>query len=309
MKRELAKMSKEHNLAYDPKEKVMWGNYKGYKVAVKEMASNGTYYINIPLNQTEDYDNLELHQFIRLLLKEKNVIKKASYNDYSLKIEMAISQIWKKNSANLADILDRIISFARNYSYFTCCEICGVQSEPSVYIVNGNPMCQCDDCYNNRILRVESKKAKVENKKGNIFTGILGALLGSLLSTALWLAVYKLGSIAAVCGILLAVCVIKGYELFGGKLNKTGIIITLAITIAMVYVSTYFTYGSSVYDYLKTKGNISILDALLITRHLIKQNSEIRATLYQDLIKGYLFSAMGAISVFYSAHQQTLENK
>ena len=41
---------------------------------------------------------------------------------------------------------------------------------------------------------------------------------------------------AAISGVIMAVCALKGYELLGGKLTKKGVIISGVIMIVMTYV-------------------------------------------------------------------------
>ncbi len=303
MKTEMAKVAEQQHLAYDSHEKIMWGNYKGYKIAVIEDAANWSYHFNVPLNSMEDFGSSGLNDFIQLLSDEKKRIKSIYYKDYGLKIEMAMSRKAKSNTENLISLLDRIVDFARNYSYVSCCETCGDQSESSVYAINGNTFCGCNECYNNTISNLEDIKSAAKDKKGNLITGIVGALLGALIGAALWVAVYALGYIAAICGIILAVCIIKGYELFGGKLNKAGIALTVVLTIAMVYVSTYAAYGYTVYDTLKETENIDIFDAIRSVRYFIEDYPDIASSFYKDLVMGYIFTAVGTISTFYSAYQ------
>lgn len=304
MKTELAKVAEQLNMTYTTHEKVMWGNYKGYKVAVKEDTTNWTYYFSIPLKQNEDSLHLGINDFIQSLQEDKKLIKSAYYKDYCLRIEMVMSRIRKKNPENLLNILDKIVYFAQNYSYVTCCENCGTEMDPTVYIINDRPVCACQECYHNTISHLEETKAKIQEKKGNLLTGTVGALLGSLIGAVVWVLVYSLGYVAAICGIAMAVCVIKGFELFGGKLNKVGITVTILITIAMVYISTYFGFSIDVYKYSKDYMNTGFLDVLRFTGKAIKLERDIALAFYESLIKGYVFAAIGAASTFYSAYQQ-----
>ena len=57
-------------------------------------------------------------------------------------------------------------------------------------------------------------------KKENIVGGIVGALLGSLLGMLSVLILSQLGYVAALSGVIMAVCVLEGYEMLGGKLTK-----------------------------------------------------------------------------------------
>ena len=60
--------------------------------------------------------------------------------------------------------------------------------------------------------------------------GVVGALIGSLLGAASIILLSQLGYVAAISGVIMAVCALKGYELLGGKLTKKGVIISAVWT-------------------------------------------------------------------------------
>ena len=59
----------------------------------------------------------------------------------------------------------------------------------------------------------------VVEKKENVITGIVGALIGAAIGGASIVLLTQLGFIASISGLILAVCTLKGYELLGGKLS------------------------------------------------------------------------------------------
>ena len=56
--------------------------------------------------------------------------------------------------------------------------------------------------------------------------GIVGALIGSLIGAVVIVIVGQLGYVAAVSGLVMAICTLKGYEMLGKKLGTPGIIIS-----------------------------------------------------------------------------------
>ncbi len=305
MKTELARVSEQLGLAYDKQVKVMWGPYKGCKTAVNEDLHNQRYYISFPIKASDYTQGNKLDEFIQILLNDKKLIKKAFYEGYCLNLEVYMSRKAKSNQSNIISVLDKVTEFVRDNAYDTCCEICGETAEISVYTVNGKILCACEDCYNKTIDSLDELKETIKRKKGNVITGLVGAFIGSLIGVALWVAIYALGYIATICGIVLGVCIIKGFELFGGKLNLFGIISTIIITIIMVYAATYISYGYSVYDAFKDTDNIDLFTAIRSVKSFLKEYSEIRASFYKDLVTGYIFTAVGTVSTFISAYQNS----
>lgn len=63
-------------------------------------------------------------------------------------------------------------------------------------------------------LQEQNQQAEL-GKKENVVAGVVGALLGSLLGVACIVLLGQLGYVAAVSGIVMAICTMKGYELLG----------------------------------------------------------------------------------------------
>ena len=143
----------------------------------------------------------------------------------------------------------------------------------------------------------------IKKVEDNVLTGTIGAFLGSLIGVALWIGVGLIGYIAAICGIVLAISTIKGYQLFGGKLNKKGIFITILITIVMVFVSQYLSLTLDAYNELKTDYDITIFEALQMMPELLT-DSEISRNFYLNLGLGYVFTIAGSVSVFKNSYKQ-----
>lgn len=60
-------------------------------------------------------------------------------------------------------------------------------------------------------------------KRENIVAGAVGAFLGAMLGGACIVMLGQLGYVAALSGMVMAVCALKGYELLGGRLSVKGV--------------------------------------------------------------------------------------
>lgn len=65
-----------------------------------------------------------------------------------------------------------------------------------------------------------SSAQMMQQKKENAVGGIVGALPGSLVGVLCIILLSQMGYVAAVSGVVMAVGVLKGYELLGGKVSK-----------------------------------------------------------------------------------------
>ena len=78
-------------------------------------------------------------------------------------------------------------------------------------------------------------------RKENIVAGVVGAFLGSLIGVVCTVVIGQLGYVAAISGLIMAVCALKGYELLGGTLSKKGVAVSAVLILAM----TWFAHQAS----------------------------------------------------------------
>ena len=83
--------------------------------------------------------------------------------------------------------------------------------------------------------------------KENVLAGIVGAFLFSLAGGVLWFVLNLLGIIAALSGLVGAVCAIKGYSVFAKKESTKGIIISVVIAVLVMVIAWYMGLSYDVY--------------------------------------------------------------
>lgn len=81
----------------------------------------------------------------------------------------------------------------------------------------GNSICLCDECYDKVSENAAAYTANEKNKKENLVGGVVGALVGSLLGVASIILLSQMGYVAALSGVIMAVCALKGYELLAAS--------------------------------------------------------------------------------------------
>lgn len=82
-------------------------------------------------------------------------------------------------------------------------------------------------------------------KPENVGAGILGALIGAIIGGASIVLLDQIGYVAALSGLLLAFCTMKGYELLGHKLSVKGIVISAILMAVMPFVA--YNISSAIY--------------------------------------------------------------
>lgn len=135
----------------------------------------------------------------------------------------------------LRDAINALVSFLKERGCTPCCSVCGRAEEVAAYVSGSDYLHLCPDCetkMRGSAVLAEQEKAR---KKENLVGGIVGALLGSLVGVLCIVLLSQLGYVAALSGAVMAVGVLKGYELLGGRLTKKGIVISMIVMLAMTY--------------------------------------------------------------------------
>ena len=143
--------------------------------------------------------------------------------------------------------------------------------------------------------------APEEEKEENVVRGAIGALIGALLGGAAIVLLYYMGYVAALGGLLLAFCALKGYELLGGKLSTKGIIISLVFILIMPAIA-YFLYETLVC--MQDMPGATLGQALEYVIYLVQNYAEVQSIVIKNLLTLYGFTALGAVSLVINAFKK-----
>ncbi|MEG0296601.1 MAG: hypothetical protein RR620_07745 [Clostridium sp.] len=135
-----------------------------------------------------------------------------------------------------------------------------------------------------------------ENKNaGSIVKGLIGAFLGSLIGVVLWVVIYQMGYISSIAGIVMVVCAIKGYSLFGGKSSVVGTVLVVLICVGMIYLAQSISFAIEIYNEFGSIYEMSYFDAYKSIPVFLEE-PEISSAFFKDLVIGYVFMAIGSFS-------------
>ena len=137
-----------------------------------------------------------------------------------------------------------------------------------------------------------------EEPRDNVVAGTVGAFLGSLIGVACIVLVSKLGYVAAVCGMVMAVCSIKGYTLLGGRFSKRGAVISGLLILVMTYIANKLCFALAVMEVATEEVGFFFIYRS-IGRFL--EDGELRRIFLGELAMLYLFTLVGSVPVLVSA--------
>lgn len=88
----------------------------------------------------------------------------------------------------------------------------------------------------------------------DIFKGIIGAILGSLVGAIAIIIIGQLGFVASVSGLVMAIATINLYEKFAKRISKKGIIICILVMIITTFLAVNMSISISIASELKKEG-------------------------------------------------------
>lgn len=135
-----------------------------------------------------------------------------------------------------------------------------------------------------------------DNGVGNVFAGIVGALLFSIIGGILYFVVWQIGFIAGICGSVTFILANFGYRLFAGTKNKSSIVamvIAIVSTLIMIFVAEFFCISFELY-WAYDGADITIFDAIRATPEVLGVD-EVGNAFAEHLIMAYVFSFIATI--------------
>ena len=276
---------------------VIYGEKEGFTLRISGLHNNkgieyGMVCVTVGVAENDvkaDHDNRfrKEHKGIMGVVQEKHTVR------------MTLKQCnnVEKIKGILSESLPAFLDMLKLEGFTNGCELCGEARETGAAYVAGNSVCLCDECYDKVSENAAAYTANEKNKKENLVGGVVGALIGSLLGVASIVLLSQLGYVAAISGVIMAVCALKGYELLGGKLTKKGVIISVVIMIVMTYVGDRVDWAIMIARELETDVFYGYrLLPLLLSEKIIDMTSYVL-----NLVLVYAFLLVGAIPTIRNA--------
>lgn len=167
------------------------------------------------------------------------------------------------------------------------CVNCGHElSEGTTFCTNcGTPVTQAPPVYTYQPTQYQ--------KPENVLAGIVGALIGAALGGASIVLLSQIGYVAAISGVILAVCTLKGYELLGGQRSTRGIVISCILMALTPYIADRIDWAIVIAQTFAADG-VTFGMAFGAVHDVIAEN-ELVLDYFKNLGMIYLFTALGAL--------------
>lgn len=242
-----------------------------------------------------EFEGDKINSFLNDLTKEYKKLNYASYKPSSIQLQYNPGSKKYRDPEIILSVLNKLIDFSIMNNFITGCSSCGENTEVSAFLLGNTVIPCCKNCQFEIKNAISENQNNLQNVRNNIVGGIVGGFIGALLGSLVWILIYQMNYIAAIAGLAIAICCIKGYQLLGGKLNITGVIITSIITIIMVYLANHISLAIDIYSEFKSYYEITFFDALRSVPDFLLEPS-IRSEFMKNLLIGYLLTFIGSAS-------------
>lgn len=281
-------------LRLDGAKKVIYGQRNGFELII--YAENSQYPYNFTVvtaakSQIGTLTKEDCKQFA----KGEKAVSVLAQNGNEINMTLIGKGKVEKICESINSGLNAMTSFLKSKGFVSCCVFCGQSAEESTgtaaYDAGGHYMQLCPDCAgrvrNNAALAKQQKQQKGENMVG----GIVGALLGSLIGVVCIVLFGQMNRVAAISGVIMAVCTIKGYEMLGGKLTKKGVVVSVVMMVVMTYIGSCLDWGVTIARELEVDffTGVNLIPALLAEGVIDK------TSYWYNLILLYAFTLLGAV--------------
>ncbi len=183
----------------------------------------------------------------------------------------------------------------REKGYVPCCGNCGQTVDTCDYTVHGQVMQLCDFCAQDIASAITVEGAAIDAKKENYAAGFVGALIGALAGVACIVLLGQIGYVAALSGLVMAICVLKLYEKFAGKTTTLGFIICVIVMLVMTFVGKKLDWAITIYREIGKEFGVNIFECYRAIPAMIAEEVIDIVAFVMDMIFCYLFVLLGFI--------------
>ena len=285
------KPATELGLNYDRESGIVAGFYNGYHIAFIMQNNLRQIVVSVSTGTGQMPEKEVLKQAHK---ENKKVLSNPSVQGYraTYSIPSAISDNGKlERSAAAAAVLTE---FLKANCLRDCSELSGRPDESSCYFVSGGLRFLTRDEYDTERNRAQSSFNEQNSKRGNPVAGIVGALIGSFAGLFVMVLIGQLGFVSPWTGLVMGVCVAKGYELLSGKFDTVGLVCSILIMVGMTYLGNQLDWAITIARAYEA----NVFDAFPVVNEVVKAN-ELLPVYYRNLALYYFAMLCGALPTIY----------
>lgn len=219
----------------------------------------------------------------RKIREASKAIGASSLKNYKLTCTIKNGLTKKKTKEHILQAIEDVTTYLNLHQFVQCCEVTGETDQVSIYIVGNVLSFLSQKAYAEKSQALDMQEQTTQQKGENVFLGIIGAFLGSLIGVAAIVIIGQLGYVSLLSGLVMGTCVIKGYELLAKRLSKKGVVVSAVIILVMTYFANQLDWTFTIARAFQAGGySVSIFDVFPQVNQLLAENNEM-STYYTNL--------------------------
>lgn len=277
------------------------GMYKGYYTIIQMVP--GTQFLQIKINFSfpESADVLMFRNNVSAYLNQLKVsdkrVQEVAVDNYAVRVKVSGLRNHQKFTGFVDGIVNGILSCLYSLQASSGCSECGMNMGVSAYDINGEVQYICPSCVQRMNYQLENAKQQKSLESSNLLPGIIGAVLFALAGAVVWVLIYSIGYIAGLAGVLIVLAAMKGYQIFGKYLDKKGVIISIIVSLVIVFAANHISWIVACYKAYRDAGRNLSFGRVVKRFSRVMTELDIWGYYYKDLIIGYLLSFVASFSL------------
>lgn len=264
---------------YEQEQNIMHGRYGSTEFLIVPRMAEGQFQIQLYVDVESSRGKGQFLSYLQAFQQRHSFVKYAGYNGKDM-VSIFVASQGQEDKENLTIAVSEIASKCEENGVHNCCSYCGNARPLRPAAVDRVPALICQEC-DGRL----SGSGSVQ-KKENLPLGIIGAILGTLVGSVLWVVLGQVGFIAGIAGYVIVFCGMKGYGILGRELSKAGIVICVILSFLMIAGAEFVSLAITIYNEMGGLFAPTIWDAFGWIPEMMKE-SELALAVAKDLVIGY----------------------
>ena len=216
-------LATELGFQYDPETSSIYGENSGYFFLLRETDTKNVFTIALSVSRDDAEEAAaQLHQMV----KDSSVLKSISLNQYVTTFTAKAGMTKAKTIENIRQALTEILQFLQTNGFYTVCGYSGEKGPVGLYQIDDSLFLMNEECFKELSTQLKIETDSYNSQKENVLIGTVGAFIGAIIGGAVALFIARMGYVSYIAGLVLGVCVVKGYEILGKKFSKKGAVIS-----------------------------------------------------------------------------------
>ena len=169
-------------------------------------------------------------------------MKSISLNQYVTTFTVKAGMTKAKTIENIRQALTEILQFLQTNGFYTVCGYSGEKGLVGLYQIDDSLFLTNEECFKELSTQLKIETDSYNSQKENVLIGTVGAFIGAIIGGAVALFIARMGYVSYIAGLVLGVCVVKGYEILGKKFSKKGAVISTVLMLLTIVLVHQFDY-------------------------------------------------------------------